>query len=71
MDKIWKIVQRYLVYVPLLFGLCIGIFPFVIFYCASLGIGHVLDAVLPRKRYGKKLDDFWTVLGRPYDYLVA
>ena len=71
MDKIWKIVQRYLVYVPLLIGLCIGIFPFVIFYCTSLGIGQVLDAVLPRKRYGKKLDDMWTVLGRPYDYLVA
>ena len=71
MDKIWKVVQRYLVYVPLLIGLCIGIFPFVIFYCTSLGIGQVLDAVLPRKRYGKKLDDVWTVLGKPYDYLVA
>ena len=71
MEKVSKVVQRYLVYVPLLIGLCIGIFPFVIFYCTSLGIGQILDAVLPHKRYGKKLDDVWTVLGKPYDYLVA
>lgn len=71
MPSMLKILQRYVVYIPLLIGLCIGIFPFVIFYCLTLGIGQVLDAVLPAKRYGKKLDEMWTVLGKPYDYLVT
>ncbi len=65
------LLRRYIVYVPLLIGLCIGIFPFVIFYCTTLGIGQILDAVAPAKQYGKKLDNMWTMLGKPYDYLVG
>jgi len=71
MPNILKVLERYFVYIPLLIGLCIGIFPFVVFYCTTLGVGQILDAAFPAKRYGKKLDDMWTVLGKPYDYLVA
>ena len=71
MEKVSRLLQRYFVYIPLLFGLCIGIFPFVIFYCTTLGIGQILDAALPHKHFGKKLDNIWTVLGKPYDYLVT
>ncbi len=71
MPDFLQILRRYIVYIPLLLGLCIGIFPFVIFYCTTLGIGQVLDAVMPDKKFGKRLDDMWSVLGRPYDYLVG
>jgi len=66
-----NIAKRYLVYIPLLFGLCMGIFPFVILYTTSLGIGLFLDAVFPSKRYGKRLDNMWDILGKPYDFLVS
>lgn len=71
MPEFLQLLRRYIVYIPLLIGLCIGIFPFVIFYCTTLGIGQILDAVVPARKFGKKLDDMWTVLGKPYDYLVG
>jgi len=71
MPDFMQLFRRYLVYIPLLLGLCVGIFPFVIFYCTTLGIGQVLDAVAPSHQYGQKLDDMWTTLGKPYDYLVG
>jgi len=71
LDTVRNMTKRYLVYIPLLIGVCIGIFPFVILYTLSLGIGQLLDAIFPHKRYGQKLDHMWDVLGKPYDYLVS
>ena len=70
-DTIRRMTKRYLVYIPLLVGVCIGIFPFVILYTMSLGIGSLLDTIFPNKRLGQKLDHMWDVLGEPYDYLVS
>jgi hypothetical protein len=71
MTALKAMARRYAVYVPLLVGVCIAIFPFVILYTLSLGIGQLLDAIFPHKRYGQKLDHMWDVLGKPYDYLVS
>ena len=65
-----KFLTHYVLYAALLIVLCLGIFPFIIFYSTSMSIAKLLDRVSPQKKLAQKLDDFWTVIGTPYDYLV-
>jgi hypothetical protein len=35
-----------------------------------MSIAEMLDRLSPTKKLAQKLDDVWTVIGRPYDFLV-
>jgi hypothetical protein len=61
---------HYVLYGALLLLLCLGIFPFVILYSSSMSIAELLDRFSKGKKLAEKLDKFWTVIGKPYDYLV-
>ena len=69
---IWlkKFLTHYVLYAALLLVLCLGIFPFIILYSTSMSIAELLDRVSPQKKLAQKLEKVWTVIGRPYDYLV-
>jgi hypothetical protein len=45
--------------------ICVAIFPFIFFYCISLGIESIVS-----KEVAAKIDKFWDIIGKPYDYLV-
>ncbi len=45
--------------------ICVAIFPFVFTYCISLLIQSVVS-----KQTAAKIDKFWDVIGKPYDYLI-
>lgn len=61
---------HYVLYGALLLLLCLGIFPFIILYSSSMSIAELLDRFSVGKKSAEKLDRVWTVVGRPYDYLV-
>jgi len=61
---------HYVLYGALLLLLCLGIFPFVILYSSSMSIAELLDRFFAGKKFAERLDSLWTVVGRPYDYLV-
>ena len=65
-----KFGTHYLLYGVLLLVLCLGIFPFVVLYTGSMSIARLLDRVSSGKRRAQRLDELWTKIGRPYDYLV-
>lgn len=45
--------------------MCFAIFPFIFAYCISLGIEGLVS-----KQTAAKIDRFWDIIGKPYDYLV-
>ena len=65
-----KFMMHYVLYGALLLVLCLGIFPFIVLYSSSMSIARLLDRFFPNGMRAQKLDRLWTVVGRPYDYLV-
>lgn len=65
-----KFLMHYVLYGALLLVLCLGIFPFIVLYSSSMSIAELLDRVSKDKTRAKRLDQLWTVVGKPYDYLV-
>ena len=45
--------------------ICVAIFPLVITYCISLLIQSAVS-----KKTAAKIDKFWDMIGKPYDYLI-
>ena len=45
--------------------ICVAIFPFVFIYCISLLIQSAVS-----KQTAAKIDKFWDIIGKPYDYLI-
>jgi cytochrome bd-type quinol oxidase subunit 2 len=45
--------------------ICVAIFPFVFTYCISLLIQSAVS-----KQTAAKIDKFWDIVGKPYDYLI-
>lgn len=70
MDWIKKFVLHRFLHLVLLLVLCIGIFPFVIFFNITTWIGRLLDKFSPKSGIPAKIDRVWNMLGRPYDALV-
>ena len=66
-----KFVMHYVLYGALLLVLCLGIFPFVILYTSSMSIAEIMDRFSPGAKRTQRLDRLWTVVGKPYDYLVT
>ena len=59
-----------LLYMVLLTVLCLGIFSFVTFFSFIMWIGKGWDSVSSNKTHAKKIEGFWDMFGKPYDYLV-
>jgi hypothetical protein len=72
MMMIWlkKFLTHYVLYGALLLVLCLGIFPFIIFYSSSMSVAELLDRFSRNKKFAQRLDAWWTIIGKPYDYLV-
>ena len=66
-----RFAAHYLLYGVLLLVLCLGIFPFVVLYTSSMTVARLLDRVAPGQGRAQRLDDIWTRIGKPYDYLVS
>jgi hypothetical protein len=45
--------------------ICVAIFPFIFLYCISLGIEGIVS-----EQAAAKIDKFWDIIGKPYDYLI-
>jgi len=65
-----KFLMHYVLYGTLLLVLCLGIFPFVVLFTSSMSIARMIDRFSRNKTHAQKLDDLWTVVGKPYDFLV-
>ena len=65
-----KFLTHYVLYGALLLLLCLGIFPFIILYSSSTSIAEMLDRFLLCNKLAQKLENLWTIVGTPYDYLV-
>jgi len=59
-------VKRYLLLTVAIVFICIAIFPIVFFY----GISLMIEEVVP-KSVAAKIERFWDVLGKPYNYLIS
>ena len=70
MNWLKKFLTHYVLYGALLLLLCLGIFPFIILYSSSTSIAEMLDRFSPDKTLAQKLERLWTIVGKPYDYLV-
>lgn len=70
MNWLKKFLTHYVLYSALLLLLCVGIFPFIILYSSSMSIAEMLDRFSPDNKRAQKLDNWWTMIGTPYDYLV-
>ena len=70
MNWLKKFLTHYVLYGALLLVLCLGIFPFIILYSGSMSIAELLDQFSAGGQFAVMLEGFWTVVGRPYDYLV-
>ncbi|MFA5913450.1 MAG: hypothetical protein WC830_07815 [Burkholderiales bacterium] len=66
-----KFARHYLLYGALLLVLCFGIFPFIVLYTSSMSLAEMLDRFSADKTHAQRLDGLWTVIGKPYDYLVT
>ena len=71
MDWIKRFLTHYVLYGALLLLLCLGIFPFIVLYSSTMSIAELLDRMSPAGKLAQKLDGVWTVIGRPYDFLVG
>jgi hypothetical protein len=57
---------RHQVFMSLAIGfICVAIFPLVFIYCISLLIQSAVS-----KQTAAKIDKFWDIIGKPYDYLI-
>jgi len=57
---------RHQVFMILAIGvICVAIFPFIFTYCISLLIQSFVS-----KQTAAKIDKFWDIIGKPYDYLI-
>ena len=65
-----KFMMHYVLYGALLLVLCLGIFPFIVLYTSSMSLAEIMDRFSKDKKHAQRLDDLWTVVGKPYDYLV-
>jgi len=65
-----KFMMHYVLYGVLLLVLCLGIFPFIVFYTSSMSIAEMLDRFSKKKKFAQRLEGWWTKIGAPYDYLV-
>lgn len=63
--EITKLVRRYLLLSFAILFICIAIFPIVFFYGLSLFIEGFVS-----KQAAAKIEAFWDVIGKPYDYLI-
>ena len=54
----------------LLHVLCLGIFPFCTLFPLTMWVGKRLDSISSNKTHAKKIEEFWDIIGRPYDHLV-
>ena len=70
MDWLKKFLMHYVLYGVLLLVLCLGIFPFIILYSSTMSIAEIMDRLIPGKKFASRVDDVWTTIGKPYDYLV-
>ncbi len=70
MNMVKTFLTHYVLYGALLLMLCLGIFPFIILYSSSTAIAKLLDRFSPGAKLAQKLEGFWSMIGRPYDYLV-
>ena len=70
MNWVKKFLTHYVLYGALLLLLCLGIFPFIVLYSTSTTIAKLLDRFSPGNKLAQKLESVWTVIGKPYDYLV-
>jgi hypothetical protein len=65
-----KFMMHYVLYGALLLVLCLGIFPFIVLYSSSMSFAEILDRFSKDKTRAQRLDRLWTMVGKPYDYLV-
>jgi hypothetical protein len=70
MNWLKKFLTHYVLYAALLLLLCVGIFPFIILYSSSTSLAELLDRASTGSKFAQKLERFWTMVGKPYDYLV-
>lgn len=70
MNWLKKFLTHYVLYGALLLILCLGIFPFIVLYSSSMSIAELLERFSAGNKLAQKLDNFWTIVGTPYDYLV-
>jgi len=70
MNWLKKFFTHYVLYGALLLLLCLGIFPFIILYSSTTSIAEMFDRLSTGNKLAQKLESFWTIVGKPYDYLV-
>jgi len=70
MNWLKRFLTHYVLYGALLLVLCLGIFPFIVLYSSSMSVAELLDRFSSGDKLAQKLDSIWTIVGRPYDYLV-
>jgi len=70
MNWLKRFLTHYVLYGVLLLVLCLGIFPFIILYSSSMSVAELLDRFSAGNKLAQKLDGIWTIVGKPYDYLV-
>ena len=63
--------MHYVLYGALLLLICLGIFPFIVLFTSAMSIAEIIDRFTEEKKLAQTLDRFWTMVGRPYDYLVT
>ena len=69
-DWIKKFAVNRMLYSVLLMVLCLGIFPFCTLFPFTMWIAERWDSVSSDKTHAQKMEGYWDVIGRPYDYLV-
>jgi hypothetical protein len=69
-EWIKKFVVNRLLYSVLLLILCLGIFPFCTLFPFTMWFGKRWDSVSSNKTHAKKIEEFWDIIGKPYDRLV-
>jgi hypothetical protein len=60
-----KALRNYLMLSVAIAFICVAIFPIVFFY----GISLMIEEIVP-KRVAAKIERFWDVLGKPYNFLI-
>ena len=69
-DWFKKMLLNRLLYMALLFVVCVGIFPFVFLFALTMWIGNTVDKFSPNTKLAAKIERVWDLIGTPYDRLV-